>query len=154
VPSQMCASAGSRRVAVLPDDIAAVSVTAGWRASRRTSSWPAYPVAPATATRAARRPPAPSHVGPTATTAGNVVRIGNNKYTLKTQFDQWNPVHARAPGSHGPRRIVYSQRPDIHESPPPGRHFGDDRSRAAAEPGAAPPASASRRVRCDAGDDL
>ncbi len=42
VPSQMRASAGSGRGAlVAPDDIAAVSVTAGWRASRRTSSWPA-----------------------------------------------------------------------------------------------------------------
>jgi hypothetical protein len=40
--SQMRASAGSGRGAlVAPDDIAAVSVTAGWRASRRTSSCPA-----------------------------------------------------------------------------------------------------------------
>ena len=42
VPSQMRASAGSGRGAlVAPDDIAVVSVTAGWRASRRTSSCPA-----------------------------------------------------------------------------------------------------------------
>ena len=40
--SQMRASAGiGRGVLVAPDDIAAVSVTAGCRASRRTSSCPA-----------------------------------------------------------------------------------------------------------------
>ena len=41
-PSQMRSSAGSGRGAlVAPDDMAAVSVTAGWRARMRTSSWPA-----------------------------------------------------------------------------------------------------------------
>ena len=32
--------------AVAPDDVAAVRVTAGWRESSRSSSWPVYPVAP------------------------------------------------------------------------------------------------------------
>ena len=51
-PSQMPASAG-RRTAVLAafcDAIAAVRRTCGCRASRRTSSCPVYPVAPATPT--------------------------------------------------------------------------------------------------------
>ena len=53
-PFHRRASAGSRRAApdACPDDIAAVSATAGWRASSRNSSWPVNPVAPATATRA------------------------------------------------------------------------------------------------------
>ena len=43
---------GSRRgVLVACEPVAAVIVTWGWRASRRISSWPAKPVAPATATR-------------------------------------------------------------------------------------------------------
>ena len=42
VPFQMRLSAGSGRGALeAPDDMAAVSVTAGWRARMRTSSWPA-----------------------------------------------------------------------------------------------------------------
>ncbi len=40
VPFQMRASAGRRRAAVAPDEVAAVMVTAGWRASRRSSSCP------------------------------------------------------------------------------------------------------------------
>ena len=42
VPFQRRVSAGSRRdeAPVWPDDIAAVSATAGWRDSRRSSSWP------------------------------------------------------------------------------------------------------------------
>ena len=40
--SQMRASAGiGRGVLLAPEDMAAVKVTAGWRASRRTSSCPA-----------------------------------------------------------------------------------------------------------------
>src|SRR5262245_8871377 len=51
----MRASAGNGRgVLVAPDDIAVVSVTAGCRARMRASSCPAYPVAPAIATRAVR----------------------------------------------------------------------------------------------------
>ena len=46
-----------RGALVAPDDMAAVNVTAGWRASRRTSSCPAKPVAPATATRVVRTAP-------------------------------------------------------------------------------------------------
>src|SRR4030095_4514451 len=50
--SQMRASAGSGRGAVLEaEDIATASVAEGWRASKRTSSWPANPVAPTTARR-------------------------------------------------------------------------------------------------------
>ena len=55
VPSQIFASDGRRRgVLVACEPVAAVMVTWGWRASRRISSWPAKPVAPATATRTGR----------------------------------------------------------------------------------------------------
>ena len=52
VPSQIFASDGKRRgVLVACEPVATVMVTFGWRASRRISSCPAKPLAPATATR-------------------------------------------------------------------------------------------------------
>src|SRR5204862_2167439 len=52
-PSQRWVRPGNRldEAPVCPEDIAAPSATSGWRDSRRSSSCPVYPVAPATATR-------------------------------------------------------------------------------------------------------
>ena len=75
--------AGAEKDAAL-DDVAAVIDTCGCRASSRSSSWPVYPVAPATATRAGseRRPSATTLPGATA------VCIGKNTYTVKYEWNQ------------------------------------------------------------------
>ena len=78
-PSQSRVNAGRRREApaLWPEDIAAVSATAGCRDSRRSNSWPVKPVAPAIATRATGALSPASGVAPGCTT----VCIRKNSYT-------------------------------------------------------------------------
>src|SRR6185295_3081523 len=95
-PVQICASAGSRRGEGevpdwAPEDIAAAIVTAGWRASSRSSSCPVYPVAPAMATRAAApRPPLA-----TRSLDCTAICIGKNIYTRYYRFNQQKSMNTR-----------------------------------------------------------
>ncbi len=94
-------SAGSRRddAPVWPEDIAAVSATAGWRESRRSSSWPVKPVAPATATRASGTLAA-AGVALSCTT----VCIGKNSYTHRMCLDQQKSMYTHASSAMKTRR--------------------------------------------------
>src|SRR5207247_2550468 len=67
-PFHTRASAGSFRAIDVPEDIAAVRVTDGWRDSSRSSSWPVYPVAPAIATFAGVETPVRREEDPASVT--------------------------------------------------------------------------------------
>src|SRR5438477_7289749 len=68
------------------------------------------------------------------------VCIGKNTYTDKRGFDQ--------------QKSMYTLSSSLHEIATSGRHPGTRRTRAAPQPGGAPPPAAAARLRGDAGDDL
>jgi len=99
VPFQSRASAASFREGAgvdaedAADDVAATIVTPGWRASTRSSSWPVYPVAPATATRVSPSLSCRPFARGWSLTGWLTLCIGKYIYTRYSEVDQLKSMY-------------------------------------------------------------